>query len=179
MPFVDPFLRLNAWSDGGFCGWDLRPGMLFGAERTWWGAEVTRPRAHEGLDLKGFINGQGQGVYLREGTRIPPVGAGQLVAIFADFVGQSLLIRHQTVGERRLYSLYAHVRAEPGLVPGLHLEPGKAIACLAQGRPDGAPAHLHLSTFWLAGGLDGELSWPRLQRLTAIEWCDPLTFIAG
>lgn len=176
---MEPLLRLNAWSAGGFCGWDLRPGMLFGAEKTWWGIEAARPRPHEGLDLRGFIDGRGQGVCLQEGTRIPPLAAGQLVAIFADFAGQSLLISHQTVAKRQLYSLYAHVLAEPGVVPGLHLAQGAAIARVAPGRPGGAPAHLHLSTFWLAGGLDGELSWPRLQRLTAIEWCDPLTFSGG
>jgi len=176
-PFVDRLLRLNAWSAGGFLGWDLRPGMLFGAERTWWGGEAARPRAHEGLDLRGLINGQGRAVCLGEGTWIPPLADGQVVAVFADFVGQSLLLSHQMEASRQFYSLYAHVLAAPGLVPGGHCPQGEAIARVAQGRPTGAPAHLHLSTFWLVGGFTGALSWPRLQQLAAIRWCDPLAFI--
>lgn len=176
--FTERLIQINHLTEQGFQAWHWQQGMLFAADRNWWGAAALRPRPHEGLDLSTFINSQGDVVSLAAGALIPALFGGQVVAIFADFLGQSILVAHQQQqGEGRWHSLYAHVVPEPGVAVGSHWEEGAPLARIAKSVKSGVPAHLHLSTLWLSGALDEGLSWPKLSHFPSIDWCDPRQFI--
>jgi len=178
--FTERLVLANHLDEQGFQSWFLRPGMLFSAERIWWGDEETRPRPHEGLDLSAFIDSNGDVASLEAGAKVPVLFGGQVVAIFADFLGQSILVAHQQQeGGRRFYSIYAHVVAEAGIVVGHHCDDSVIIARIAKSKKAGVPAHLHLSTLWLSGTLSAEMSWPKIDCSTNIFLCDPLKFING
>lgn len=178
--FTKRLLQVNHLDAQGFQNWALLPGMLFGADRLWWGAGGPRPRPHEGVDLKDFVDGGGESVTLGEGGMIPALFGGQVVAIFADLLGHSIMVAHPLQqGESRLHSIYAHVEVEPGVALGQQCAAGEIIGRIAKMRNSGVPAHLHLSTFWLSGVLVEALSWSKLGRATNILWCDPLQFIRG
>lgn len=176
--FTGRLIQINHLTAQGFQAWHWQRGMLFAADCNWWGAAALRPRPHEGLDLSTFINSQGAVVSLAAGALVPALFGGQVVAIFADFLGQSILVAHQQQqGEGRLHSLYAHVVAEPEVAVGSHWEGGTPLARIAKSVKTGVPAHLHLSTLWLSGALEEGLSWAKITRVPAIDWCDPLQFI--
>jgi len=176
--FTERLVQVNHLDEQGFQSWSLRPGMQFAAGKTWWGTEDSRPRPHEGLDLSAFVDSNGGLVSLGPGAMIPVLFAGQVVAIFADFLGQSILVAHELwQGERQFHSIYAHVVAAPGVAAGHQCDKGEIIASIAKSKKSGVPAHLHLSTLWLSGVLSGEMSWPMITRATNIFFCNPLKFV--
>ena len=178
--FTKRLLQVNRLDEQGFQDWALVPGMLFGADRLWWGGGAPRPRPHEGVDLQDFVDGGGELVTLGAGRMIPALFGGRVVAIFVDFLGHSIMVAHPLrQGESRLHSIYAHVEVEPGVALGHQCAAGEIIGRIAKSNRSGVPAHLHLSTFWLSGVLADALSWSEIGRATNILWCDPLEFIGG
>ena len=180
LSFNTELVRLNRLHELGFQHWSFLPGMLFGAATTWWSATGTtvRPLPHEGLDLYSFVGEGGLLASLKPGALIPVLARGEVMAIFADFLGHSILVAHDLEqGGARFYSLYGHVTAAPGLGPGHQCQEGEVIARIAVSRRAGVPAHLHLSTLWHSGRLAGELSWPYLNTAAGVHFCDPLECI--
>lgn len=175
--FTARLLQANHLHQQDFHQWALQPGMLYAADSTWWGARKTRPRPHEGLDLCTFSDRQGELHSLGAGTLIPALFSGQVVAMFADFLGQSILLTHHQHGGRRLCSILAHVMAEPHVAIGYPCHEGEIIARIAKSQKAAIPAHLHLSTLWLTGALLDEMSWSKIHSSTDIHLCDPLQFI--
>lgn len=181
--FTTHFVAVNQLAARGFQGWAFLPGMLFAAKRVWWQAPepAARPRPHEGVDLATFSDSAGALHYLAAGTKVPVLADGEVVAIFADFLGQSILVAHgrQRQGEAMFYSLYAHLRAEAEITVGHLCHGGEVIGRIAPCSRGRVPPHLHLSTLWLTGTINGVLSWPRLNDMTALQFCDPLELIGG
>ena len=178
--FTAHLTQLNQLDEQGFQHWFWRPGMLFAAERTWWGREAARIRIHEGLDICLFVDGSGVCRSLAAGTMIPVILAGKVLAVFADFLGHSIVVAHSLKqGGRRLCSVYAHVLPEAGIKPGHRCQEGEVIARIAPNLKPAPPVHLHLTTFWLAGRAPQATrwSWSLIGDLASIRLCDPLEFI--
>ncbi|CAE7456768.1 unnamed protein product [Symbiodinium natans] len=73
------------------------------------------------------------------------MGVLAVVAIFDDFMAQTVVMTHQAHwGERQLATMFAHVVPVPGLAPGQVCCPGRQVAAVAASRTT-APPHLHLS----------------------------------
>jgi murein DD-endopeptidase MepM/ murein hydrolase activator NlpD len=152
--------------------------MLFAADNTWWEAGAARPRPHEGLDLRTFIDTGNRLGYLEPGTKVPVLWGGQVVAIFADFLGHSILVAHdlQQSGAR-LHSIYAHIDVEPRVAIGQRCGDGEIIGRIAASRKAGIPSHLHLSIVWNFGAMPDGVSWPMINASAAIRLCDPMQCI--
>lgn len=178
LSFTERLVQANRLHDQGFRSWSFLPGMLYAATTTWWVAGEVRPRPHEGLDLLTFINDDGALGALEPGTMIPVLREGEVVAIFADFLGQSVLVGHdRRQGGARFFSIYGHTMVEPGLGVGQRCREGEVIGRIATSPKAHIPAHLHLSTLWLSGPIGGEVSWPMISGSASIRQCDPLEFI--
>lgn len=177
--FTKRLVQLNRLDKQDFQDWHLPSGMLFASTTFWWGTNEPRPRPHEGLDLKFFLNNHNEVNSLQEGAMIPVLFSGQVVAIFPDFIGQSIMLAHEQLGTHRFYSIYAHVLAEPTMTIGHHCADGEIIARIAQTKKADIPTHLHLSTLWLSAAHLDEICWQKINSAANIEMCDPLPFIHG
>jgi murein DD-endopeptidase MepM/ murein hydrolase activator NlpD len=178
--FTDRFVGVNHLEAGGFQRWSFQPGMLFAATTVWWPTPTpARSRPHEGLDLATFVDNSGNCRSLTHGAMVPVLAEGEVVEIFDDFLGKSILVAHHGYrqGGAALHSIYAHCRIEAGVSSGYRCHGGEIIGRIAANSRGPAPAHLHLSTLWLKGRMDGGVSWPRINNAPNIRMCDPLAFI--
>lgn len=178
--FVSHFAALNRLAMHAVTAMVVRPGMEFGARQTWWRPATARPLPHAGLDLASYRDGQGRDRPLPEGAHIPALYPGEAGAIFADFLGQSVLLCHPFADQRgwRFCTIYGHLLPAPGLVPGAQLAAGDLVGAVAWPAGAGAAPHLHLSLGWLAPALLGPtLDWPTLERSPLVQLLDPTPFL--
>ena len=177
--FFRTFLNLNHLADEG-SGWLFLPGMRFEDTQAWW-KDGPRHSPHEGIDLLYLADRTGQRRALPEQTLIPPLWDGEVVAVFEDFLGSTVAVRHPVMDGQgwRLISLYAHVHPLVGC--GVQVSAKEPLAEVARGKVRGSsapPDHLHLSLGWLAPGWSPtELSWPGLWSNPGIRLIDPLPLI--
>lgn len=161
-------------------GWRFLPGMLFEDTQAWW-KDAPRQSPHEGIDLLYLEDQAGQRRELPTKALVVPLWDGEVVAVFEDFLGSTVAVRHPVMDEQgwRLISLYGHVR--PLVECGAQVSAGKPLAEVACGKvrgPSAPPNHLHLSLAWLAPGWSAtELSWPTLWTNPGIRLIDPLPLI--
>jgi len=90
------------------------------------------------------------------GFRVPALADGEVVAIFGDFIAHTIIVKHAqhavpiagAVGAHvgwPLYSLLAHVKPEPWVMPGVMVKScDPAVATVAPSTTS-APQHIHLS----------------------------------
>ncbi|MDH4333143.1 MAG: M23 family metallopeptidase [Desulfobulbaceae bacterium] len=177
IPFFSSLLALNHL-DKEYTGWLFLPGMLFGETAAWW-KNTPRRTPHEGIDMLFFADQGEQRRQLPAQALVPPIWAGEVVALFDDFLGSTVVVRHPVMDGQgwRLHSLYAHVR--PLVECGVQVTAEEPLAMVANGKPRGMsapPDHLHLSLAWLAPGWSAtELNWPTLWTSPGIRLIDPLT----
>jgi 6-phosphogluconolactonase/glucosamine-6-phosphate isomerase/deaminase/murein DD-endopeptidase MepM/ murein hydrolase activator NlpD/isopentenyldiphosphate isomerase len=151
---------------GGLTQWSFEPGMLFGAVNEWWRNRNKRMTIHEGIDLYSYVDAQGQTQTIPEGMEIPALLAGEVVQIFPDILGQSILVRHTDIRDpdgRIFYTFYVHV--DPSVKVGDSIQAGQVIARVAPADPaKGAPAHLHFTTAWIPENIDpSTLGWDHMN----------------
>lgn len=175
--FLQHLAERNGLTGQGFLWWEFRPGMGFGERAAWW-REAERPRPHEGVDFVSFMTARGPG-RVDSSFAVPAMATGEVVGIFADFLGRTVVLAHDApAAGRRLYSLYGHTRPGSGLAPGRRVTAGEVIAQVADApaaRPPGP--HLHLTLLRAPADLPVErLSWPELDD-PAVELIDPLAVI--
>jgi hypothetical protein len=177
--FTSTLLNLNHLAEA-CTGWLYLPGMLFNEKQAWW-KEGTRQNPHEGIDLLFLADSSGQRQELPKQALIPPLCDGEVIAVFEDFLGSTLAVRHPIMDGQgwRLISLYGHVRPLVGC--GAQVSAKEPLAEVATGKARGAsapPDHLHLSLGWLAPGWSvAELNWPTLWTNPGIRLIDPLPLI--
>ncbi len=162
--------------------WCLVPGMLFGADRQWWGKGGRRPRPHEGIDLVLYRNGRGETVRLKKSLKIPVAAPGRIAAVVDDFLGRSIFVRHESIEEEEgeLFTLYGHLAPLVGIVAGRELATGEGMATLAEGENPvpGLFPHLHFSIARLPRGIPAEeLNWDGLTRREEVVFLDPLAVL--
>ena len=180
--FARDFARANELGVGGFREWVLHPGMLFRASRTWWGDGGARPAPHEGLDLCYYCDRENRTHRLGGQARVPALYEGVVMGIAPDFLGHSVIVRHDLSGcdDVVLCTIYAHTIPQRGTRVGKRVRQGDVVACLADvsARQSSAGPHLHLSIALAPKGLAcEELDWEEIgdpQRMTLI---DPLPFV--
>ena len=177
--FSSRFLKLNHLADEG-TGWLFLPGMRFKDTQAWW-KNAPRQSPHEGVDLLYLADRAGQRRELPEQTLVPPLWDGEVIAVFEDFLGITVAVRHTVMDGQgwRLISLYGHVHPLVGcgeqVSEGAHLA---EVACGTVRSASAPPDHLHLSLAWLAPGWSvAELNWPGLWSNPGIRLIDPLPWI--
>ena len=178
-PFFSNLLNLNRL--GKECtGWLFLPGMLFEDTQAWW-KEPPRQSPHEGIDLLFLTDERGQRRQLPEQGLVVPLWDGEVVAVFDDFLGSTVVVLHPVMDGQgwRLISLYGHVRPLVGC--GEQVTAGEPLAAVAGGKVravSAPPDHLHLSLGWLAPGWSPtELRWPSLWSHPGIQLVDPLPLV--
>ncbi|MCX5877226.1 MAG: M23 family metallopeptidase [Deltaproteobacteria bacterium] len=177
--FFSSLLNLNHLADEG-TGWMFLPGMLFEDTQAWW-KNGPRQSPHEGIDLLFLADQSGQQQELPPQALVPPVWDGEVVAVFEDFLGNTVVVRHPVMDGQgwRLVSLYGHVRPLVGC--GEQVTAGEPLSEVACGKARGSSApqdHLHLSLGWLAPGWSPtDLSWPTLWANLGIRLIDPLPLV--
>jgi len=177
--FFSTLLNLNPLAEA-CAGWRFLPGMLFQDTEAWWKAG-SRQSPHEGIDLLFLTDRNEQRRELPEQTMVPPLWDGEVIAVFEDFLGSTVAVRHPIMDGQgwRLISLYGHVQPLVGC--GAQVSAEEPLAAVASGKVRGAsapPDHLHLSVGWLAPGWRAtELEWPSLWRNPGIVLIDPLPLI--
>lgn len=152
------------------------PGMLFGSSELWWPPARRRASLHEGIDYGLYADPSGDTHPLPTGTVVPCVMSGEVVALLADFLGKSVVVRHGDVRREglTLHAVYGHV--VPTVRVGAKLRAGDAVGKLTTSSKSSAPAHLHLSAAWLGDrwlqpGVIAELDWRRLASGTLLLGC--------
>jgi hypothetical protein len=181
--FTDYMVRENRLDRRGFKAWVFVPAMLFGAEAKWWGDRGKRTSPHEGLDFHLFSDPSGNLLRLKEGTRIPAMYAGTVVAIIDDFLGKSIVLEHRLSDHRSpLLTIYGHVAARETLHVGSDVGETEIIGTLVDPimsmvniRP-----HLHVSLAWPSERASYDtLTWQDLDDPELFTMIDPLTVIGG
>lgn len=158
--------------------WLFHPGMLFASREKWWGAGGVRQSPHEGLDFCCFLDAEGNKKHLDATSQIPGLFDGEIVAVFEDFLGRTILVKHEQyqLDEKIFFTIYAHVSPLSHIKPGLHFSSGDLLGKIAVPAPEdsGAPVHLHLSVALMPKTVSAEtLDWGVLPRHPVIL-CDPL-----
>lgn len=174
--FTRELRRLNSYTEEELREWLLLPGMKFGDTEKWWQPGATREKPHEGVDLLLFLDASGKRHHLPPGTAIPPLLRGTEVARIADFLGETVILAHDTLddGGRRLHTFYGHLQptGEPasGKIMAADGSLGKIAA--AQKATTTCPPHLHLSLAWI------DESYP-IQDFRWADFCASDTFRPG
>jgi len=159
------------------------PGMLFATSDKWWGKPGRRHASHEGIDLCFFQTTDGRCGRLDDSIRVPMAEDSRIVRIMEDFLGQTLVAERKPsgAGNRRLYTLYAHICPDDGLSEGDRLARGEMFARIAPVADSGPPLppHLHVSMAWADQLPDcREWSWKLLNQCGSGCFLDPLQWMA-
>jgi len=147
--FTARLIEANGFDPDDFKRWVFCPGMLFDAPDKWWGDYGRRDFPHEGLDFCLYRDGADNLRRLDERTRIPVMHDGRVRALFNDYLGQAVVIEHDSIPAipEKLISIYAHTKPQDGILPGVNVREGDIIASIADtGRSKtNILPHLHFS----------------------------------
>jgi len=141
-------------SDTGTGKWVFHHGMLFSSPDTWWqnrnGSQPhKRKTLHEGLDILLFRGTNKQIQKLNTDTLIPAATNGKIINICDDFIGKSIVVRHNISFKQKLdlIFIYAHILPNSSLKIGTSLNQGEIIATISKTdkKRTVPPPHLHLS----------------------------------
>ncbi len=179
--FTEFMVRENGLDRRGFQTWVFLPGMLFRAEEKWWGDRGRRAFPHEGLDLCLF-NGASCGLFrLKEGTRIPAMYDGTVVAIIGDFLGASIVLEHRIPRHRDPFlTIYGHVAVKKELQLESVVSEAEVIGTLADPRNSRVNIypHLHVSLARPSERASYDsLTWPHFNNPSLFTLSDPLDVI--
>lgn len=160
--------------------WLFEPGMRFGARRQWWGSRRQRQTPHEGVDFRFFEDHAGQRHVLGVDTRVVAMYDGVILALFDDFLGQTILVAHDVLAAgKRLHTLYGHCRPAAAITNGSRIGEGTSLGTLSASEGKTTSPHLHLSLAWLTESFAAVVvSWPQLLRSAEVCFIDPLPHMA-
>jgi murein DD-endopeptidase MepM/ murein hydrolase activator NlpD len=180
--FSEFMARENGLDRHGFQAWVFLPGMLFNSREKWWGDGGKRTRPHEGLDFCLFNDGR-RVFRLGEGTRIPAMYDGNVVAIIDDFLGRSIVLRHRLSGNGGPFlTIYGHTVVKETLRLETLVREGEIIGRLADSGKSKGPVypHLHVSLARPSGCVDyTSLAWRDLDNPRLFAMIDPRDFMDG
>jgi len=147
--FTRMLIQDNGLDRNDFESWVFCPGMLFGSPDKWWGDRGKRDFPHEGIDFCLYRNRNMQVLPIEAQTRIPVMHTGVVRALFTDFLGQAVIIEHET-SEREtgtFLSVYAHTNPLDGIQTGKIVKQGDIIATIAETHRSKAKIlpHLHVT----------------------------------
>ncbi len=142
--FTQRLLTVNGLNPDDVKCWLFCPGMLFNSPDKWWGDLSLRDFPHEGVDFCLYRDHSGKIVHLDHTTRIPVMHTGTVRALFTDFLGQAVIIEHETDQKRKYLSVYAHTTPRSEIRPGVTVHAGDVIANIADTSRSKAGIHPHL-----------------------------------
>ena len=179
--FKENFVRLNHLQEH-FEDWIFRPGMLFLERETWWGGGP-RTRPHEGVDLRGYRDKEGNECFFAKDTMVPAIYGGEIVKTEDDFIGQSVYVAHDhhAAKDRKLYTIYGHITPRRELQEGTLIDEGEPIGAIAETTEGNRviPAHLHITVALIAKSVCPEdLGWKMMGDAAAVSLQDPLEMIS-
>ena len=178
--FTEHFIRANGLPKNDFEEWLLCSGMLFEAPDQWWGFQGKRNKLHEGLDLGFYKNQKKEIIGFNDSTRIPTIYDGVIVGIFNDFLGKSILIKHEisSADNGTLCTIFGHLNPEKEIYPGMWVEEGEIIASVASSGKSRMSPHLHISIGWAKKEITGAfLDWKIISSSETLKLIDPLETI--
>jgi len=181
-PFQARLVAVNHLEAIGFDRFLFFPGMLFNATEKWWGRGGLRAVSHEGLDLCFFAGTDGAAFRLDETIQAPMVHDGVIVHIMDDFLGKTVVTRHDlaTTCSGPILSLYGHTQPDPHLQIGDRIGQGEVFAHISDAgrRSKLLPSHLHISfaKAWMLPPAS-QLTWEWLNGADRSVFIDPLTIL--
>ena len=138
--------------ESGFDRWRFRPGMAFGERTEWWGPRGRRRTAHEGLDfVEGFSGGEVR--LIPEDVPVRTVASGEVVAMFDDFMGKTVVVRHSSMtlpGGEIFHTLFSHIQTE-GQLPSFVMK-GEILGKVGRRPGIRIRPHLHMTGAWFPSG---------------------------
>jgi murein DD-endopeptidase MepM/ murein hydrolase activator NlpD len=182
--FTAMLIEANGFDPEGFRSWAFCPGMLFHSPDKWWGDRGRRDFPHEGLDFCLYEDAAGNLARLDETTLIPAMHDGVVKALFADYLGQAVVVEHDSnwVGGERVLSVYAHTEPRDSIQPGAVVREGDIIATIADTRRSKAKIlpHLHFSLGRPSPGLAYEpFVWNIMRDPGRVTLVDPIDLVDG
>jgi murein DD-endopeptidase MepM/ murein hydrolase activator NlpD len=180
--FTKMLIEENGLDQNGFDSWIFCPGMLFNSSEKWWGDHGRRDYPHEGIDLCLYRDRSERTLRLDEKSRIPVMHDGVVKAIFTDYLGQAVIIEHETTESKngRFLSVYAHIKPLAGVKIGIMVKEGDIIANIADTDKSKAKIipHLHFSLGLPSSSLSYEpFVWNIMRNPGLITLLDPLETI--
>jgi len=161
-----------------FKRWIFHPGMEFESHEKWWEDTSNRLIKHEGLDFCCYENRKGKLVNLAENTIVPAMYDGIMVKIFADLLGQTIIVEHDLQDkENTLYSIYAHTLPVASLQTGSRIQAGEPIAMIWATGKKNIRSHLHLSVIWALDSAINDLDWNSMHKDKSVILCNPKDFL--
>ena len=147
--FTEMLIEANGLDPDDFQSWLFCPGMRFDSPDKWWGDLGRRDFPHEGIDFCLYRDGSGRVRRLDHDTRIPVMHDGVVRSVFADYLGQAVVIEHEKTQTEigTLISIYAHTRPLNHIKPGVFAKQGDIIATIADTSRSKAKIlpHLHVT----------------------------------
>jgi murein DD-endopeptidase MepM/ murein hydrolase activator NlpD len=134
----------------GFESWIFLPGMLFSDHIEWWGDRNRRRTEHEGIDFARGRKPDGSVQNIPPGTPVRAIADGEVIAILADFLGKTVIVRHPKIRNEDsaiFHTLYSHIQSEEGLTG--QVSKGQILGKIGEIKSFNAPMHLHLTAAWI------------------------------
>jgi murein DD-endopeptidase MepM/ murein hydrolase activator NlpD len=182
MRFLDLLLAVNDSSLNDFLRWVFRSGMLFDSPNKWWGDRGRRDFPHEGVDFCLYENHAGKTLQIDHQTRIPAIHNGVVRQIFPDYLGQAIVVEHETTQNEttKMISIYAHTKPMDQVHSGVVVKRGDIIATIADTSRSKAPIlpHLHYTLGQATADMDyGQFAWNDIRNPDMIVLLNPLSII--
>lgn len=179
---ADSLVTVNGLDQHGFSSWLFCPGMSFNSLKKWWGDHGQRDFPHEGIDIGLYRGADAEIRRLDETSRVPAIGNGVVKTVFTDFLGQAVILEHETIStdKRRLLSIYAHTNPLPHIQVGVSVREGEILATLAETRSAKADIipHLHFSLALASPALSYKaFVWNELLKPDQVCLLNPLQLI--
>ena len=180
--FTERLIEANQLALNGFESWLFCSGMQYGSPDKWWGDHGKRDFPHEGIDICLYRDRTQQMRRLEEHTRIPVAHDGVVRAMFNDYLGQAVIVEHESavIGPKRFLSVYAHTTPLKGIRIGKTLNKGDIIATIADTRHSKANIipHLHLTLALPAPDLSYEpFVWNIMRDPDKVTLLNPIGII--
>jgi murein DD-endopeptidase MepM/ murein hydrolase activator NlpD len=183
MRFSDLLCALNKPSLDDFHSWVFQPGMLFNAPNKWWGDRAQRDFPHEGVDFCLYKTLSGKTLQLSHHTNIPVIHDGIVKHIFPDYLGQAVIVEHDTLKSEKTttISIYAHAIPMKQLHAGVCVKLGDVIATIADTRQSKTPIfpHLHYTLGMASTDIRYKgFAWNNMRDHDFVELLDPFDTIS-
>jgi murein DD-endopeptidase MepM/ murein hydrolase activator NlpD len=176
--FSESLIKINALEQNKFKEWIFTPGMLFSSMYKWWnGGEREKP--HEGLDLCFYADEEQRISRLQVNTKIPALLNGVVAAVIDDFLGKSVIIKHNIPAcyETVFCSIFGHVITEKKINAGTVVKQGEVIASLVSTERSKAKVfpHLHISLGYIKEDIQfNKLNWTIISDPEIFSLVDPI-----
>jgi murein DD-endopeptidase MepM/ murein hydrolase activator NlpD len=165
-----------------FQRWVFHRGMCFNSPDKWWGDLGRRDFPHEGVDFCLYENLSGKTLQLGHETRIPVIHDGVVRYIFPDYLGQAVVVEHESTHNEKskIISIYAHTIPVEHITAGVFVRQGDIIATIADTRRSKAAIlpHLHYTLGQTSVDIDyGKFVWNDMRNPDNVVLLNPLGVI--